>query len=62
MTDKPNSLIPAPRGYADWLFDLKGRIHTAQQRAALAVNRGSCSGNAAATFWRGRPNRVGVPR
>jgi len=39
MIDKPASLIPAPQGYADWLADLKGRIHTAQQRAALAVNR-----------------------
>lgn len=29
----------APEGYADWLADLKGRIHTAQQRATLAVNR-----------------------
>ena len=27
------------KGYADWLADLKTRIHTAQQRAALAVNR-----------------------
>lgn len=33
MTDRPTSLIPAPQGYADWLADLKGRIHTAQQRA-----------------------------
>ncbi|AKP92022.1 PDDEXK nuclease domain-containing protein [Achromobacter ruhlandii] len=39
MTDRPASLIPAPHGYAAWLTDLKGRIHTAQQRAALAVNR-----------------------
>lgn len=39
MTDKPASLIPAPQGYADWLADLKGRIHGAQQRAALAVNQ-----------------------
>ena len=39
MTDKPASLIPIPQGYTDWLADLKGRIHTAQQRAALAVNR-----------------------
>lgn len=39
MTDKPVSLTSAPQGYADWLADLKGRIHTAQQRAALAVNR-----------------------
>ena len=28
-----------PEGYADWLADLKSRIHTAQQRATLAVNR-----------------------
>lgn len=39
MSDKPASLTPAPQGYADWLADLKRRIHTAQQRAALAVNR-----------------------
>ena len=38
MSDKPTSLIPPPEGYADWLADLKGRIHTAQQRATLAVN------------------------
>ncbi|EXU75511.1 PDDEXK nuclease domain-containing protein [Erwinia mallotivora] len=35
----PASLTPEPSGYADWLADLKGRIHSAQQRAALAVNR-----------------------
>ncbi|MGB5086354.1 MAG: PDDEXK nuclease domain-containing protein [Methylocystis silviterrae] len=39
MSDKPVKLTPAPEGYADWLADLKTRIHTAQQRAALAVNR-----------------------
>lgn len=39
MTDKPVSLTSAPQGYADWLIELKGRIHTAQQRATLAVNR-----------------------
>ena len=39
MTDKPASLTPTPKGYADWLADLKDRIHTAQQRATLAVNR-----------------------
>jgi predicted nuclease of restriction endonuclease-like (RecB) superfamily len=39
MSDQPISLVPAPEGYADWLLDLKSRIHTAQQRAALAVNR-----------------------
>lgn len=37
--DMPASLTPPPEGYADWLADLKGRIHTAQQRATLAVNR-----------------------
>ena len=35
----PVALTPAPSGYADWLAELKTRIHTAQQRAALAVNR-----------------------
>lgn len=39
MTDEPSSLTPTPQGYADWLSELKGRIHGAQQRAALAVNR-----------------------
>ena len=38
MSDKPVSLTPPPAGYADWLADLKGRIHAAQQRATLAVN------------------------
>ncbi len=37
--DKPVQLTSAPEGYADWLADLKGRIHSAQQRATLAVNR-----------------------
>lgn len=39
MSDLPVGLISPPAGYADWLADLKGRIHTAQQRATLAVNR-----------------------
>ena len=39
MSDSPISLTPPPAGYADWLADLNGRIHTAQQRATLAVNR-----------------------
>jgi predicted nuclease of restriction endonuclease-like (RecB) superfamily len=39
MSDKPISLVSAPEGYAAWLADLKTRIHSAQQRAALAVNR-----------------------
>ena len=37
--NKPVGLTPPPEGYADWLADLKGRIHSAQQRATLAVNR-----------------------
>ncbi len=39
MSDQPVSLTPTPEGYADWLVDLKARIHSAQQRAALAVIR-----------------------
>lgn len=39
MSDSPIRLTPAPAGYADWLAELKSRIHTAQQRATLAVNR-----------------------
>lgn len=32
-------IVPLPDGYASWLAELKTRIHTAQQRATLAVNR-----------------------
>lgn len=39
MSDKPVSLTEPPEGYADWLAELKDRIHSAQQRATLAVNR-----------------------
>ena len=39
MSDKPVALTKSPEGYADWLAELKNRIHTAQQRATLAVNR-----------------------
>jgi predicted nuclease of restriction endonuclease-like (RecB) superfamily len=39
MSEKPIRLIDPPAGYADWLSDLKTRIHTAQQRATFAVNR-----------------------
>lgn len=39
MSDKLVSLMPPPQGYAEWLAELKTRIHTAQQRATLAVNR-----------------------
>ena len=39
QTDIHVTLAPAPTGYTDWLAELKTRIHNAQQRAALAVNR-----------------------
>ena len=39
MSETPASLSTPPEGYGDWLTDLKGRIHGAQQRATLAVNR-----------------------
>lgn len=39
MNNKPPSLTTPPDGYSDWLTDLKDRIHHAQQRATLAVNR-----------------------
>ncbi len=42
MPDRPETpaaLTAAPAGYADWLAELKTRIHTAQQRATLAVSR-----------------------
>ncbi|MGZ8916403.1 MAG: DUF1016 N-terminal domain-containing protein, partial [Methylobacter sp.] len=40
MTDpRPVSLIDPPGSYAEWLAELKTRIHTAQQRAARSVNR-----------------------
>lgn len=35
----PPSLAGVPVGYAEWLVELKSRIHVAQQRAAAAVNR-----------------------
>jgi len=36
---RPIALTEPPSGYHDWLVALKSRIHNAQQRAALAVNR-----------------------
>ncbi|PVZ42029.1 YhcG family protein [Pseudomonas sp. CC120222-01a] len=39
MPDKPLALIDTPQGYSTWLADLKVRIHKAQQKASLAVNR-----------------------
>jgi len=40
MTDpRPVSLIDPPGGYAEWLAELKTRIHSAQLQAARSVNR-----------------------
>jgi len=39
MSEPCIGLTAPPAGYSDWLTDLKGRIHAAQQRATLAVNR-----------------------
>ena len=36
---QPIALINPPDGYNHWLIELKARIHTAQQRATLSVNR-----------------------
>lgn len=34
----PRALGPRPKGYAEWLAEVKARVHRAQQRAALTVN------------------------
>jgi len=39
MNQTPVSFLQPPDGYAAWLTELKHRIHAAQQRAALSVNR-----------------------
>lgn len=39
MRHTPVSLSAQPEGYSVWLTELKSRIHDAQQRATLAVNR-----------------------
>lgn len=38
MTEQAPSLTPRPEGYADWLAEVKQRVHQAQQRAARKVN------------------------
>jgi predicted nuclease of restriction endonuclease-like (RecB) superfamily len=37
--ETPAALVATPSGYREWLTELKLRIHSAQQRSALAVNR-----------------------
>jgi predicted nuclease of restriction endonuclease-like (RecB) superfamily len=39
MNDTPMNLTVSPQGYSEWLTELKHRIHSAQQRATLAVNQ-----------------------
>lgn len=39
MSNTPVSLTSTSDGYTEWLAELKTRIHSAQQRAALAVKR-----------------------
>lgn len=39
MNERTVRFAEPPEGYLGWLADLKSRIHTAQQRATLAVNR-----------------------
>jgi len=63
MNGKPVSLTASPEGYADWLAELKARIHAAQQRATLAVNRELvllC--RSGATSWHGRRSKAGARR
>ena len=38
MSEQAVSLMPVPEDYEHWLGELKSRIHSAQQRAARAVN------------------------
>ena len=39
ISDTPVRLTPPPASYTDGLAELKTRIHSAQQRATLTVNR-----------------------
>ena len=39
VPELPPGMSEAPEGYGAWLVELKSRIHAAQQRATLAVNR-----------------------
>lgn len=56
MSDQPVSLASTPEGYADWLGDLKTRILSAQQRAALGmtISISTCffTTSSCAAMWR----------
>ena len=45
MKDKPVSLIQPPKGYGDWLIELKSKIHHAQQPEKIASNTGQDCAN-----------------
>ena len=38
MNDRVVAMTDPPEGYVEWLAELKSRIFSARQRAALAVN------------------------
>lgn len=60
QSEQAVSLQPTPEGYVPWLDELKARIHGAQQRAALAVNR-----ELVQLYWQigsGRLRRAGAAR
>lgn len=60
----PNALTIVPAGYAEWLADVKSRVHAAQQRAALAVNAEVMQlfGNSDATSSTGKAEKAGAPK
>jgi predicted nuclease of restriction endonuclease-like (RecB) superfamily len=50
MTERPDGIVTRaeePAGYAEWLAEIKVRVHEARQRAALSVNR-----ELVALYWR----------
>jgi hypothetical protein len=64
MNEKAISLTQPPEGYANWLGELKNRLHRAQQHTTLAVNRELVLlyWLIGATAFSARPTRVGGPR
>ncbi len=64
LAPTPASLVEPPTGYAAWLAEVKARVQTAQQRAALAANHELMS-----LYWQigrdiltARLSRAGAPR
>lgn len=54
-------IVPLPADSAAWLAELKTRIHVAQQRASLAVNRECASSACTKGHERRDANRVQQP-